>query len=125
MLQFEKPKRTYVNEVVVKVPKHELINMEKATKTEYIQQKFLINNETTFEQLHANTCAFWGLPKNEFSLFGDHFNELMTQNQETHGGVSRYFEELLLRDALIFLIRPPIDQPKFVAERAKDMAKSI
>ena len=37
MLQFEKPKRTYVNEVVVKVPKHELINMEKATKTEYIQ----------------------------------------------------------------------------------------
>jgi hypothetical protein len=58
-------------------------------------------------QLLRDACGFWSLDPDHFSLFGSQYNYLIgiTKNQQ----VSAYFEQLVLRHAVLYLLKPERD----------------
>jgi hypothetical protein len=52
-------KRPYVNQVIIKLPKREILSIPKRAKTEYVNHTFLINNSTSFMTLLREACDFW------------------------------------------------------------------
>ena len=47
-------------------------------KAEFVEQKFKITKETTFEDLKIAACDFWGLENLRFSLYDENFHDLMS-----------------------------------------------
>ncbi len=88
--------------------------MPSRSKVEYIEQKFVLSSQTTFQQLLAECSMFWSLDPEEFSLFGSKFENIMCLNQQKdHPAhyVTSYFELLRIRYPLLYLLRPENSQP--------------
>lgn len=49
-------------------------------KEDYVEQRFRITKQTTFEDLRIGACEFWGLDKSKYSLYDENFHDLMSLN---------------------------------------------
>ena len=92
--------RPYCNKVMVKVPKTELLQIETRKQVVYLEQEFKLTKDTNFVTLRDMCCDFWGLKRENYSLYDAKFGHLMALNSdERHPAhsVSDYFEVLKMR----------------------------
>ena len=118
--------RPYCNEVTVKVANSAL--MQNARRKEvYVEQPFKITNDTSFEMLRDMSCEFWGLNKDEYSLYDQQFGHLMALNAEITHPVYRvpsYFEALKMRYPLLYLRKDNIEeQEQDIPQVQRDSAR--
>ncbi len=107
--------RPYCNSVLVKLPRSEIMKMPTRNTVEYEEQWFKLSQETTFQQLLHQCCQFWGLTQEDFSLFGQKFENIMCLNiKSDHPAhrVSSFFELLRLRYPQLYLLRPDLEETK-------------
>jgi len=73
-------KRTYVNNVVIKVLVSDVINTGfkyESKKKEYLEQKFKVNSKTSFMDMLLESSDFWCLDSREYTLVPSNMNDVM------------------------------------------------
>lgn len=73
-------KRTYVNNVVIKVLVSDVINTGfkyESKKKEYLEQKFKVNSKTSFMDMLLESSDFWCLDPREYTLVPSNMNDVM------------------------------------------------
>jgi len=107
--------RPYINRIIVKVPKTELIKIQSRKQVVYLEQTFKLTKETNFKTLCHMCCDFWGLNRNQYSLYDAKLGHLMALNEDSHHpahSVSDYFEVLKMRYPSLFLLRDELEKVK-------------
>ena len=75
--------RPFVNSINVKLKAKEIGmrgGRSGSKKEEYVEQRFRITRQTTFEDLRIGGCEFWGLDTGKYSLYDENFHDLMSLN---------------------------------------------
>lgn len=117
--------RPYCNHVGVKVSKAELMQIESRKQVVYLEQTFKLTKVTNFDTLRNMCCDFWGLPRNQYSLYDAKFGHLMALNEDEHHpahSVSDYFEVLKMRYPSLFLLRDELEKVKIEADQQLESA---
>ena len=91
-------KRTYVNNVFIKVLVSDVINTGfkfESKKKEYLEQKFKVNSKTSFMDMLLESSDFWCLDSREYTLVPPNMHDVMLLTKSsTHMAhtISNYFE---------------------------------
>lgn len=82
-----------------------------------MEQKFKLTKETDFETLKKMCCDFWGLKRENYSLYDTKFGHIMALNSDEHHPahfVSDYFEVLKLKSPSLYLLKDELERTKIV-----------
>lgn len=102
--------RPFVNAIKVKLNARDIGIVKKKKKDNYVEQKYRITKETTFERLKTAACEFWGVEKEKYTLCDENFHDLMSLNQDpahiAHT-VEKYFLITKAKSVpVLYLIKP-------------------
>ena len=80
----------------------------------YLEQEFKLTIDTNFDTLRNMCCDFWGLSKNQYSLYDEKFGHLMALNEDEHQKdihfVSNYSHKLKKRYPQLYLLRDELEK---------------
>ena len=113
---------------MVKVAKTELLQIETAKQTVYLEQEFKLTKETNFKTLRDMCCDFWGLKRENYSLYDSKFGHLMALNLDDHHPahtVSNYFEVLKMRYPSLFLLKDEVEKAELFKNPAQKQSVTI
>ena len=102
--------RPFVNSIKIKLKSLELGKMRRNKKDDYLEQKFRITKQSTFDDLRTVACEFWGLDRYKYSLYDENFHDLMSLNQDpSHIAhtVEKYFEITRVKAVPILYLQKP------------------
>lgn len=89
-------------------------------KEEYVEQRFRITRQTTFEDLRIGGCEFWGLDKLKYSLYDENFHDLMSLNQDPSHiahNVEKYFEITRVKNVpTLYLQKPDLENSNILVQ---------
>ena len=92
-------------------------------KDDYLEQKFRIMKNTTFEDLRKESCEFWGIDPSKYSLYDENLHDLMSLNQDpSHIAhfVEKYFEITRLKTTPTLYLQKPDLENNFLTNNQKD-----
>ncbi len=87
----------------------------------YLEQEFKLTKITNFVTLKDMCCDFWGLKRENYSLYDAKFGHLMALNSDQYHpahSVSDYFEVLKMRYPSLYLLKDERTRTK-IEENAK------
>lgn len=115
--------RTYINNVTIKALTSDITNVQKqdSKNEEYIEQKFRVTKDTTWNDMLTEAMEFWGLSQSEqkFTLVLPNQHDIMSLNrEETHFAhtLAKYFEIHRAKRAVLILKKPDTERKQLAIE---------